>query len=102
MTLIEPSQQVSILSSSSGKLLKPWGHEPPGRDQHRFRQFWSALNNFVAEKPVKTANDKKAADFADALIVNKAKAVVREADQSYARTYSFDRAALQIDGTESP
>ena len=43
----------------------------------------------------------KAADLADALVVNKAKAIARDTDQSYAGTYSFDLAALQIDGTKS-
>lgn len=63
---------------------------------------WSALNDFIAAKPVKTANGMKAADFADALIVNKAKAIARDTDQSCAGTYSFDPAVLQIDGTKSP
>lgn len=63
---------------------------------------WSALNDFVGAKPIKTANGMKTADFADALIVNKAKAISRDTDQSYAGTYSFDLAALQIDGTKSP
>lgn len=35
--------------------------------------IWSALNDFVAASPVKTANGIKWADFSDALIVNKAR-----------------------------
>lgn len=62
---------------------------------------WSALNDFVAAKPVKTANGMKTVDLADALIVNKAKAIARDTDQPYAGTYSFDLAALKVDGTKS-
>ena len=63
---------------------------------------WSALNDFLAARPVKTANGLKVADFADALIVNTAKAVARDRHLAYLGTYTFDRAALEIDGTRSP
>lgn len=64
--------------------------------------IWSALNDFVAAKPVKTANGRKAADLADALIVNKTKMVAHDRQLPYHGTYTFDRAALQIDGTRTP
>ncbi len=63
--------------------------------------IWSALNEFIAAQPVKTANGIKTADLADALIVNKAKMVARDKHQAYEGTYTFDRAALQIGGTKT-
>lgn len=64
--------------------------------------IWSALNDFVAAKPVQTANGAKTADWADALIVNKAKSVARDGRLAYQGTSTFDLAALQIDGTGIP
>ncbi len=64
--------------------------------------IWSALNDFIGAKPIKTANGTKAADLADALIVNKAKTVSRDMHLSYDGTFTFDRAALQLDGTRTP
>ena len=64
--------------------------------------IWSALNDFVAAIPVKTASGAKTADLADALIVNKTKMVARDRHLAYQGTYTFDRAALQIDGTRTP
>ena len=64
--------------------------------------IWSALNDFAMTKNIKTANGNKAADFADTLIVNKAKRVARDKHQTYEGTYTFDLAALQIDGTKLP
>jgi len=64
--------------------------------------IWSALNDFVAAKPVKTANGAKTVDLADALIVNKTKMVARDRHMAYQGTYTFDLAVLQIDGTRSP
>ena len=37
-----------------------------------------------------------------ALIVNKAKTVARDKNQAYEGTYTFDRAALQVEGTKTP
>lgn len=64
--------------------------------------IWSALNDFVAAKDVNTANGVKAADLADALIANKAKMIARDKNQTYEGTYTFDLAALPIDGTKLP
>jgi len=61
---------------------------------------WSAVNDFAEAKPVKP--DVEAADFADALIVNKAKITARRRDKRYRGTYTFDKAALAIDGTKAP
>lgn len=63
---------------------------------------WSALNDFMSARPVKTSDGMKSADFADALIVNKARSVAKATDQKYSTTYTFDRAALEIEGTASP
>jgi predicted nucleic-acid-binding protein len=64
--------------------------------------IWSALNDFVAAQPIKTVNGVKSADLADALIVNKAKVIAHDLQQSYEGTYTFDQAAQQIDGTKTP
>ena len=64
--------------------------------------IWSALNDFMAAKPVKTVNGTKVADLADALIVNKAKTLAGDRHLSYDGTYTFDKAALGIDGTRIP
>jgi hypothetical protein len=34
--------------------------------------------------------------------VNKARSVAKAIDQKYGKTYTFDRAALEIEGTASP
>lgn len=76
--------------------------EEPNTVFENQRVIWSALNDFVAAKPVKTANGAKTADLADALIVNKTKMVARDRHLAYQGTYTFDQAALQIDGTRTP
>jgi predicted nucleic-acid-binding protein len=63
---------------------------------------WSALNDFMAAQPIKTANGTKTADLADALIVNKAMLVARDQHQAYEGTHTFDLAAQQINGTKIP
>ncbi len=64
--------------------------------------IWSALNDFVGAKDIKTGNGVKTADLADALIVNKAKMIARDKNETYEATYTFDLAALQLDGTKLP
>jgi predicted nucleic-acid-binding protein len=61
--------------------------------------IWSALNDFIAASPVKTANGIKWADFSDALIVNKARMLALALQQPYLDPYTFDLAALALDGT---
>jgi predicted nucleic-acid-binding protein len=63
---------------------------------------WSAVNDFAEATPVKSDDGVEAADFADALIVNKAKITARRRDTRYRGTYTFDKAALAIDGTKAP
>ncbi len=76
--------------------------EEPNTIFENKQAIWSALNDFVAAIPVKTAGGAKTADLADALIVNKTKMVARDRRLAYEGTYTFDRAALQIDGTRTP
>lgn len=54
---------------------------------------WSALADFTAAGR---------ADFADVLIVNKAKYIARATGREYAGTFTFDLGALMIDGTRTP
>ena len=63
---------------------------------------WSALNDYVEARPVKTADGLRSADLTDALIVNKAKAVVRSKGERYGGMYTFDQAALALAGTNEP
>lgn len=50
---------------------------------------WAAFNDY---------RNTKAAGFADALIVNKAKRIAKQKAQSLLGTYTFDAAAQQLDG----
>jgi predicted nucleic-acid-binding protein len=63
---------------------------------------WSALNDYVQAQPIKTANGIKLADFADALIVSKAKITAAARQEHYEATYTFDQAALAIPGALHP
>ena len=64
--------------------------------------IWSALNDYVDAKPVGTADGIRRADFADALIVNKARIAAERRDQRYLGTYTFDQAALAVKGAKAP
>ncbi|MEJ7669933.1 MAG: hypothetical protein WKH97_14625 [Casimicrobiaceae bacterium] len=64
--------------------------------------IWSALNDYVDAKPVGTADGIRRADFADALIVNKARIAAERRDQRYLGTYTFDQAALAAKGAKAP
>ena len=59
---------------------------------------WLALNDYRNAKPVKG----KEADFADALIVNKARYVADNQGYSFGGVYTFDRAAQKIPGAKAP
>jgi predicted nucleic-acid-binding protein len=59
---------------------------------------WLALNDYRNSKRVKG----KEADFADALIVNKARYVADNQGYSFAGSYTFDRAAQKIPGAKAP
>ncbi len=59
---------------------------------------WLALNDYRNAKPIKG----KEADFADALIVNKARYVADNQGYSFGGVYTFDRAAQKIPGAKAP
>jgi len=63
---------------------------------------WSALNDYLAASPVRTASGLKIADLADALVVNKARITAGHRNEPYHGTYTYDRAALALDGTRAP
>ena len=63
---------------------------------------WSALNDYLDALPVKTASGSRTADLADALVVNKAKITAQHRNEQYGGTYTYDRAALALDGTKTP
>ena len=64
--------------------------------------IWAALNDFRTAKPFKTGGKPKTADFADALIVRKARVVADAAGESLAAFYTFDRAALALINAREP
>ena len=63
---------------------------------------WSALNDYLDTLPVKTASGVRTADLADALVVNKAKVTAQQRSEPYSGTYTYDQAALTIEGTKMP
>ncbi|MDX3774725.1 type II toxin-antitoxin system VapC family toxin [Chromatiaceae bacterium AAb-1] len=64
--------------------------------------IWCALDDYINVKPVKSGGKIKQADFADALIVNKSQRYGAKNKESVLPLYTFDKAALEIDGTEEP
>lgn len=54
---------------------------------------WAAVDDF---------SNNKNAGFPDALIVNKAKRIANGRGWTYGGTFTFDKGALEIDGTQSP
>lgn len=63
---------------------------------------WGALKDFMNAKPIKAGGKTKQADFPDALIVNKAKRYGQLNKIEISAIYTFDKAALEIDGTKEP
>lgn len=63
---------------------------------------WGALKDFTSAKSIKCGGKTKHADFPDALIVNKAKRYGQVNKSSISTIYTFDQAALQINGTKLP
>ncbi|MBD77509.1 MAG: PIN domain nuclease [Crocinitomicaceae bacterium] len=63
---------------------------------------WGALKDFMNAKPIKSGGKTKQADFPDALIVNKAKRYGQLNKKEVSTIYTFDKAALEIDGTKQP
>ncbi len=64
--------------------------------------IWCALEDYINAKPIKSGGKTKQADFSDALIVNKSQRYVAKNKQPVSPLYTFDKAALEIDGTEEP
>lgn len=63
---------------------------------------WGALKDFINAKPIKSGGKLKQADFPDALIVNKAKRYGQLNQNEVSAIFTFDKAALEIDGTKHP
>jgi predicted nucleic-acid-binding protein len=65
---------------------------------------WRALQDYRLAQPVKVGGKKKSADFADALIVNKARSIARQVHDGPDGpwVYTFDVAAQVIEGTRAP
>jgi predicted nucleic-acid-binding protein len=63
---------------------------------------WCALKDYANAKSIKVGGKQKHADFSDALIVNKAKKYGQLQRVNLSPIYTFDKAALAIDGTKEP
>lgn len=63
---------------------------------------WSALRDFRKAPVLKKKGESKQADFADALIVNKAKLVAKRLGEDLNGVYTFDVAAQEITGARKP
>jgi predicted nucleic-acid-binding protein len=63
---------------------------------------WRALHDYRIAESVKVGGKRKNADFADALIVNKARFVAQTTSDHLYSVYTFDAAARTIDGTKAP
>ena len=62
---------------------------------------WRALNDYRKAKAVKVGSKNKAADFPDALIVNKARFCTPSSEELEG-VYTFDQAAQALPGAEAP
>ncbi|MGB5458282.1 MAG: type II toxin-antitoxin system VapC family toxin [Gammaproteobacteria bacterium] len=63
---------------------------------------WRALHDTRSAEPIKVGSKTKDADFADALILEKAKYDCDRKDEKFDGLFSFDVAAQQIDGIKKP
>ena len=63
---------------------------------------WSAVNDYIEAPSVRTPDGTRTADLADALVVNKAKITAQRRGEHYGGTYTYDQAALALDGTRQP
>jgi len=66
------------------------------------QSVWRALHSLRASKPVKVGSKKKDVDFADLLILEKSIYDSKRKSETLECLYSFDKAAQQVDGIESP
>lgn len=64
--------------------------------------IWRALGDYAKAEPIKINGKLKEADFPDALIVNKAQYDANRKAQKLKCVYTFDKAALEIQGTKQP
>ena len=64
--------------------------------------IWCALDDYINAEPIKSGGKTKQADFADALIVNKSKCYGIKNNEPVSHTYTFDKGALEIEGTIEP
>jgi len=63
---------------------------------------WRAINDYKNTTSIKSGGKRKEADFPDALIVNKAQHTAKALNTNFKGAYTFDVAALQIQGTKKP
>lgn len=63
---------------------------------------WGALKDFTNAKAIKSGGKVKHADFPDALIVNKAKRYGQLKGSEISNIFTFDKVALELDGTRQP
>lgn len=63
---------------------------------------WWALQDYQTAEGVKSGGKRRNADFADALIVNKARFVAHATEDPLDGVYTFDAAARAIAGTQTP
>ena len=63
---------------------------------------WRALSDYTQAKAVTVAGNIKDVDFADALIVNKARHCAGEQGKALEAFYTFDVAMQEMPGTASP
>jgi predicted nucleic-acid-binding protein len=64
--------------------------------------IWRALNDYRQANVIKVGKKKKQADFPDTLIINKAKFISEQKQESLEAVYTFDIAAQKIDGVIAP
>ena len=66
--------------------------------------IWAAFSDFQEKRPQYDADGRKlkSPDFADALIINKAKLAAKQANEHSIAVYTFDSGALRITGTCQP
>lgn len=65
---------------------------------------WAALSEFRTERPThdETGRKLRLPDFADALIIYKAKQTAKQWDEVLEAVFSFDSGALRVGGTRHP
>jgi len=64
--------------------------------------IWRAIGDYTKAKQIKVNGKLKEADFPDALIINKAQYDADRKGQKLKCVYTFDKAALEIQGTRKP